>query len=69
MIRTKHSFNPTFTQGSTLGIYEVLTGRSYICDVVTDSVVFCIFLEADKIRSCLKADPLTEKFLWEVWLH
>ncbi|KAL5175126.1 Sodium/hydrogen exchanger 7 [Glycine soja] len=65
MIRTKHSFNPTFTHGSTLGLYEVLTGRSYICDVVTDSVVFCIFLEADKIRSCLKADPLTEKFLWE----
>ncbi|KAK7399871.1 hypothetical protein VNO78_11065 [Psophocarpus tetragonolobus] len=65
MIRTKHSFYPTFTHGSTLGLYEVLTGRSYICDVITDSVVFCIFLEADKIRSCLKSDPSMEKFLWE----
>ncbi|KAL2343567.1 hypothetical protein Fmac_004852 [Flemingia macrophylla] len=65
IIGTKHSFNPTFTHGSTLGLYEVLTGRSYICDVITDSVVFCIFLEADKIRSCLKSDPSTEKFLWE----
>ncbi|RDX89814.1 Sodium/hydrogen exchanger 7, partial [Mucuna pruriens] len=65
MTRTKNAFYPTFTHGSTLGLYEVLTGRSYVCDVVTDSVVFCIFLEADKIISCLKSDPSTEKFLWE----
>jgi len=69
MTTTKHSFYPTFTHGSTLGLYEVLTGRPYICDVITDSVVFCIFLEASKIISCLKSDPSTEKFLWEVWLH
>ncbi|XP_068469556.1 sodium/hydrogen exchanger 8 isoform X3 [Phaseolus vulgaris] len=65
MTTTKHSFYPTFTHGSTLGLYEVLTGRPYICDVITDSVVFCIFIEADKIISCLKSDPSTEKFLWE----
>ncbi|QCD83706.1 solute carrier family 9 [Vigna unguiculata] len=65
MTTTKHSFYPTFTHGSTLGLYEVLTGRPYICDVITDSVVFCIFLEASKIISCLKSDPSTEKFLWE----
>ncbi|XP_022638978.1 sodium/hydrogen exchanger 7 isoform X2 [Vigna radiata var. radiata] len=65
MTTTKHSFYPTFTHGSTLGLYEVLTGRPYICDVITDSVVFCIFLEASKIISCLKSDPSTENFLWE----
>ncbi|BAT74234.1 hypothetical protein LR48_Vigan252s004700 [Vigna angularis] len=65
MTPTKHSFYPTFTHGSTLGLYEVLTGRPYICDVITDSVVFCIFLEAGKIISCLKSDPSTENFLWE----
>ncbi|KAK7370031.1 hypothetical protein VNO80_12082 [Phaseolus coccineus] len=65
MTTTKHSFYPTFTHGSTLGLYEVLTGRPDICDVITDSMVFCIFLEADKIISCLRSDPSTEKILWE----
>ncbi|XP_027344134.1 sodium/hydrogen exchanger 8 isoform X2 [Abrus precatorius] len=64
-IRTKHTFCPTFTHGSTLGLYEVLTRRPYICDVITDSVVFCFFLDADKIISCLKSDPSTEDFLWQ----
>ncbi|KAF7827545.1 sodium/hydrogen exchanger 8 isoform X2 [Senna tora] len=65
IIRNKQSFYPTFTHGSTLGLYEVLTGRPYICDVVTDSVVLCFFLEADKIVSCLKSDPSVEDFLWQ----
>ncbi|KAK7359534.1 hypothetical protein VNO77_01495 [Canavalia gladiata] len=65
MVGTKHSFYPTFTHGSTLGLYEVLTGRPYICDVITDSIVFCLFLEADKVISCLKSDPSTEDFLWQ----
>ncbi|XP_027191972.1 sodium/hydrogen exchanger 7 isoform X4 [Cicer arietinum] len=64
-IRSKHPFYPTFTHGSTLGLYEVLTGRPYICNVVTDSIVFCLFVEADKIISCLKSDPSMEDFLWQ----
>ncbi|XP_054823733.1 sodium/hydrogen exchanger 8-like isoform X1 [Prosopis cineraria] len=65
IIRNKNSFCPTFTHGSTLGLYEVLTGRPYICDVITDSVVLCFFLEDDKILSCLKSDSSVEYFLWQ----
>ncbi|KAK4264107.1 hypothetical protein QN277_029441 [Acacia crassicarpa] len=65
IIRNKHSFYPTFTHGTTLGLYEVLTGRPYICDVITDSLVLCFFLEGDKIVSCLKSDPSVENFLWQ----
>ncbi|KAK7260474.1 hypothetical protein RIF29_26548 [Crotalaria pallida] len=65
MIRNRHSFYPTFTHGSTLGLYEVLTGRPYLCEVITDSVVQCLFLEADKILSCQKLDPAVEDFLWQ----
>ncbi|XP_057417539.1 sodium/hydrogen exchanger 7-like isoform X2 [Lotus japonicus] len=65
MIRTKHPFYPTFTHGSTLGLYEVLTRRPYICNVITDSIVFCYFLEADKIISMLNSDPSLENFLWQ----
>ncbi|KAI4357384.1 hypothetical protein L6164_001336 [Bauhinia variegata] len=65
IIRNKHSLYQTFTHGSTLGLYEVLTGRPYICNVTTDSVVLCFFLEADKIVSCLRSDPSVEDFLWQ----
>jgi hypothetical protein len=65
MIKSKHPFYPTFTHGSTLGLYEVLTGRPYICNVVTDSIVFCLFVDANKIISCLKSDPSMEDFLWQ----
>ncbi|XP_058731195.1 sodium/hydrogen exchanger 8-like [Vicia villosa] len=65
MIQSKHPFYPTFTHGSTLGLYEVLSRRAYICNVVTDSVVFCLFVEASKIISCLESDPSMEDFLWQ----
>ncbi|XP_058731196.1 sodium/hydrogen exchanger 8-like [Vicia villosa] len=65
MIQSKHPFYPTFTHGSTLGLYEVLCGRAYICNVVTDSAVTCLFVEASKIISCLKSDPSLEGFLWQ----
>ncbi|KAE9600993.1 putative cAMP-dependent protein kinase regulatory subunit [Lupinus albus] len=64
-IRNKHPFYPTFSHGSTLGLYEVLTGRPYICDVISDSVVQCFFIEAEKIVSSLKIDPSVEDFLWQ----
>lgn len=64
-LRNKHSLHPTFTHGSTLGLYEVLTGKPYICDMITDSVVLCFFIEAEKILSVLGSDPAVEDFLWQ----
>ncbi|KAF8021108.1 hypothetical protein BT93_G1514 [Corymbia citriodora subsp. variegata] len=64
-IRNKHSLHPTFTYGSTLGLYEVLSGKSCICDMVTDSVLLCFFLESEKILSVLRSDPSVEHFLWQ----
>ncbi|XP_050231835.1 sodium/hydrogen exchanger 8-like [Mercurialis annua] len=64
-IRNKHSLHPTLTHGSTLGIYEVLVGKPYICDMITDSLVLCSYIESDKILSALKSDPAVEDFLWQ----
>ncbi|GMH06731.1 hypothetical protein Nepgr_008571 [Nepenthes gracilis] len=65
IIRSKQALHPTFTHGSTLGLYEVLIGKPYICDIITDSVVVCFFLEADKILSVFKSNPIVEGFLWQ----
>ncbi|WOH15660.1 hypothetical protein DCAR_0935203 [Daucus carota subsp. sativus] len=64
-IKTKHSLHPTFTHGSSLGLYEVLNEKSYICDMITDSVVLCFFIEAEKIRMLLRSDPAIVDFLWQ----
>ncbi|PON79235.1 Cation/H+ exchanger, CPA1 family [Parasponia andersonii] len=64
-LKSKHSLHPTFTHGSTLGLYEVLTGKPYVSDIVTDSVVFCFFIETDNIVSLLRSDPSVEDFLWQ----
>ncbi|KAB2041596.1 hypothetical protein E1A91_D02G164200v1 [Gossypium mustelinum] len=64
-IRNKHSMHPTFTHGSTLGLYEVLVGKPYICDMISDSVVLCFFIESDRILSMLRSDPALEDFLWQ----
>ncbi|XP_038697530.1 sodium/hydrogen exchanger 8-like isoform X2 [Tripterygium wilfordii] len=64
-IGNKHSVHPTFTHGSTLGLYEVLIGKPYVCDVITDSMVMCFFIESEKILSVLRSDPAIEDFLWQ----
>ncbi|GKC18105.1 putative plasma membrane Na(+) /H(+) antiporter, partial [Tanacetum coccineum] len=65
-MRYKHSLHPTFSHGSTLGLYEVLVGKPYICDVITDSVVHGFFIEAEKIHSVLGSDhAAVEDFLWQ----
>ncbi|XWS22922.1 hypothetical protein CRYUN_Cryun29cG0077300 [Craigia yunnanensis] len=64
-ISNKHSLHPTFTHGSTLGLYEVLIGKPYICDMITDSVVLCFFIESDRILSVLRSDPAIADFLWQ----
>lgn len=65
-IRNKHSLHPTFMHGSTLGLYEVLTGKPYLCNMITESVAMCFFLETDNILSLLQSDPAIEDFLWQV---
>ncbi|XP_038716122.1 sodium/hydrogen exchanger 8-like isoform X2 [Tripterygium wilfordii] len=64
-IGNKHSVHPTFTHGSTLGLHEVLIGKPYVCDVITDSMVMCCFIESEKILSVLRSDPAIEDFLWQ----
>ncbi|KAG2707630.1 hypothetical protein I3760_05G156300 [Carya illinoinensis] len=64
-IKNKHSLHPAFTHGSTLGLYEVLSGKSNICNMITDSVVLCFFVESEKILSVLSLDPSLEDFLWQ----
>ncbi|XP_075518645.1 sodium/hydrogen exchanger 7 isoform X4 [Primulina tabacum] len=60
----KPLLHPIFTHGSTLGLYEVLAQKPYICDIVTDSVVLCFFIETEKILSALRSDPAVEDFFW-----
>ncbi|KAL5563933.1 hypothetical protein UlMin_033680 [Ulmus minor] len=64
-IKNKQSLHPTFTHGSTLGLYEVITGKPYICDMITDSAVLCFFVETDNILSALRSDSSLEEFLWQ----
>jgi NhaP-type Na+/H+ or K+/H+ antiporter len=64
--KNKNSIHPACTHGSTLGLYEVLIGKPYICDFVTDSVVLCFFIEAENILSVLTSgNQEVEDFLWK----
>jgi hypothetical protein len=58
--------DPILSHGSTLGLYEVLIGKPYICDMITDSVVHCFFVESEKIEQLRQSDPSIEVFLWQV---
>ncbi|PKA52210.1 Sodium/hydrogen exchanger 7 [Apostasia shenzhenica] len=64
-LSSKHSLDRTFSHGNTLGLYEVLLGKSYMCDMITDSVVHCFFFESEKILSLLRSDPDIEGFFWQ----
>ncbi|KAJ8635853.1 hypothetical protein MRB53_010120 [Persea americana] len=64
-LRNRHSLHPTFSHGSTLGLYEVLSGKPFIYDVITDSAVHCFFIDAEKILSILRSDSAVEEFLWQ----
>nr|AVZ44366.1 SOS1 [Fagopyrum esculentum] len=65
IVKSKHALHPTFTHGITLGLYEVLVGKPYIMDMITDSLVFCFFIETDKIHSVLRSDPSVKDFFWQ----
>ncbi|XBI12740.1 hypothetical protein VPH35_139567 [Triticum aestivum] len=64
-LSSRHSLHPIFSHGSTLGLYEVLTGMSCLCDMITDSLVRCFFIEAEKIDQLRRSDPSVEAFLWQ----
>ncbi|KAF5191355.1 Sodium/hydrogen exchanger [Thalictrum thalictroides] len=64
ILRKKRYLHPIFSHGSSLGLYEVLIGKPYICDMITDTVVQCFFIESEKIHS-LRSDPTVEDFLWQ----
>jgi CRP-like cAMP-binding protein len=68
-LSSKHSLDPILSHGSTLGLYEVLVGKPYICEMVTDSVVHCFFVEAEKIEELRQSDPSIEFFLWQVTVY
>ncbi|KAK1313564.1 Sodium/hydrogen exchanger 7 [Acorus calamus] len=63
-LRNRHTLHPTFSHGSALGLYEVLIGKPYICDMITDSVVHCFFIESERVLSVL-ADTAIEDFFWK----
>ncbi|VYS51781.1 unnamed protein product [Arabidopsis thaliana] len=63
-LSNNHSLHPTFSHGSTLGLYEVLTGKPYLCDLITDSMVLCFFIDSEKILS-LQSDSTIDDFLWQ----
>lgn len=68
-LRNKYSLHPTFSHGNTLGLYEVLVGKPYLCDMITESVVHCFFFDSDKILSLVRPDPAIEGFMWQVNFH
>ncbi|CAL4935122.1 unnamed protein product [Urochloa decumbens] len=59
------SSDPVLLHGSTLGLYEVLTGNPYICDMVMDPVMHYFFIEAETIQQLRHSDPSFEAFLWQ----
>ncbi|KAM0849196.1 hypothetical protein ACQ4PT_053881 [Festuca glaucescens] len=64
-LSTRHSLDPILSHGSTLGLYEALVGKPYICDIITESVVHCFFIEAEKIEQLRQSDPSIEDFMWQ----
>jgi hypothetical protein len=58
--------HPTFSHGSTLGLYETLTGKPFLCNIVADSVVHCFYIDRAKILSITLIHPELENFLWQV---
>ncbi|PHT60416.1 Sodium/hydrogen exchanger 7 [Capsicum baccatum] len=60
-----HLLHPTFSHGSTLGLYEVLVGKPYICDIITDSVALCFSVDSERIFTAFRSDPAIEDFFWQ----
>ncbi|KAM3327713.1 hypothetical protein P3S68_033762 [Capsicum galapagoense] len=57
--------HPTFSHGSTLGLYEVLVGKPHICDIIMDSVALCFSVDSERRFTALRSDPAIEDFFWQ----
>ncbi|KAG6544478.1 hypothetical protein Mapa_014116 [Marchantia paleacea] len=58
--------HPTFPHGSTLGLYECLTGRPRLCTIAADSVAHCFFIDSAKLMTLSKNEPpALEDFFWQ----
>ncbi|CAN0911536.1 Sodium/hydrogen exchanger 7 [Linum grandiflorum] len=64
-LRTRCSDHATFIHGSTLGLYEVLVGKPYICNMITDTTTQFFFVESESILSARRTSPVVEDFLWQ----
>lgn len=40
-----------------------------MCDMITDSMVLCVFIDSEKILSILQSDSTIDDFLWQVHLY
>ncbi|CAN4087562.1 unnamed protein product [Withania somnifera] len=60
-----HLLNPTFSHGSTLSLYEMLVGKPYICDIITDSMALCFSVDSERILTALRSDPARGDFFWQ----
>ncbi|XP_073282405.1 sodium/hydrogen exchanger 7-like isoform X2 [Primulina huaijiensis] len=63
-VKIQPLLHPTYTHGSTLGLYEVLAQKPCFCDIISDPVVLYFFIETEKIISALRSDPAVEDFFW-----
>ncbi|BBN12428.1 Na+:H+ antiporter [Marchantia polymorpha subsp. ruderalis] len=57
--------HPTFPHGSTLGLYECLTGRPRLCTIAADSVAHCFFIDSAKLMAVSASEPGLEDFFWQ----
>ncbi|KAH9316487.1 hypothetical protein KI387_025114, partial [Taxus chinensis] len=64
-IADRQLLHQTFSHGSTLGLYEALTGNPHMCDLIADSVVRCFFIEKENILAALRSTPAIEDFFWQ----
>uniref|UniRef100_A0A7N0T9D4 Cyclic nucleotide-binding domain-containing protein n=1 Tax=Kalanchoe fedtschenkoi TaxID=63787 RepID=A0A7N0T9D4_KALFE len=61
----KNSSHLTLSQGTIVGLYEVLAQNPCIYDVSTDTVVFCYLIEAKKFLSVLGTNLGVEELFWK----
>lgn len=62
----RHVLHPIFSYGSTLGLYEALTGKPCLCSMTADSVVHGFFISNEKLLPTLFEEPGLEEFFWQV---
>eukprot|EP01018_Ginkgo_biloba_P018454 Gb_13802 [translate_table: standard] len=64
-----HLLHPTFSCGSTLGLYEILTGKPCLCVLAAESAVHCFFIETTKVLSAIQMRTAMEDIFWQNNFH